>query len=136
MNKEEIEVGEYVRTKNGTIKRCLKTTYDFEDNLYCNEFITVEPFVISDNIKIHRCIAKKEIVKYSKNIIDLIEVGDYVNGYKVAGVSDNGGTSEKEIMIEIPYEETYNQHSLNEEIRNIVTKEQFNNISYKVGDKE
>lgn len=76
----------------------------------------------------------RDIIKHSKNIIDLIEVGDYVNGYLVGGISDNGGTAEKEIMIEIPYEKTYNKHALNEKIKTILTHEMYEQNCYKVGE--
>lgn len=52
-----IEIGDYVRTKKGKIFKYGKgRAYLGKDN---------------------------EIVKHSKNIIDLIEVGDYVNGHKI-----------------------------------------------------
>ena len=57
---------------------------------------------------------------FSPNIIDLIEVGDYVNGYKVEdldnlGYIDFGGD-------EIKYDD----------IKSIVTKEQFERCEYKI----
>lgn len=60
-----IEVNEYVRTKNGVI--------DKVDALYG----MIENTVHLENQK---WFDTKNIVKHSKQLIDLIEVGDYVNG--------------------------------------------------------
>lgn len=63
--------------------------------------------------------------KFSHNIIDLIEEGDYVNGLPVRFVEEN--------RIDIGQAEDYfwlkNQH-----IKSIVTKEQFEQMEYKVGE--
>ena len=59
----------------------------------------------------------------SPNIIDLIEVGDYVNGLKVVKIEDNILTMHGLI------------HNIGEEdIKSIVTKEQFKSMEYKVGE--
>lgn len=75
-------------------------------------------------------------VKASNNIIDLIEVGDYVNGHQVYEVDRvccritlNGGDIGEEFRL------TYLRPALgkNMGIKSIVTKEQFESMSYKVG---
>ncbi len=69
-----IEVGDFVRTNDGRIFRVYKIDNKNPDyTLYSNEF--TRPI----NYK---------IVKHSKNIIDLIEVGDYVNGYPVRRIAN------------------------------------------------
>ena len=65
MEKDNIEVGEYIRTRKGLI---FKVDKQFK-NIQINEFQNLA--------------GERDIVKHSKNIIDLIEVGDYVNGKKV-----------------------------------------------------
>ena len=62
----EIEVGEYVRTKNGKIRKVKDTVAQY--------YIT-DRLNITDNNQF----AKEDIVKHNKNIIDLIEVGDIVH---------------------------------------------------------
>lgn len=79
------------------------------------------------------------------NLIDLIQCGDYVNGYKVVETYKDkqlngwqvGKTKEDETwlgvvvsskMIKEPLQEYFD----NEIIKTIVTKEQFESISYKV----
>lgn len=65
----------------------------------------------------------------SFNIIDLIEVGDYVNGLPVFKTIEYNGTYEK-------YIELYGSCSdwENEDVKTIVTKEQFEQMKYKVGE--
>lgn len=78
----------------------------------------------------------------SFNIIDLIEAGDYVNGYYVSKIWEKDeithyvdGTpikrKEREIVIQAP---SYGGIEIlkNKNIKSIVTKEQFGNVSYKI----
>ena len=67
---EEIEVGEYVRTLDG-IKKIIKANKGTE-RTYRGQY-EIEP-----KYKGSYCISEKNIIKHSKNIIDLIEVGDIV----------------------------------------------------------
>ena len=66
----------------------------------------------------------KNIVKHSKDTIDLIEVGDYVNGEPV----------EEVICTDDEFEITTTTEYLTnlEDIKSIVTKEQFKQVQYKV----
>lgn len=63
----EIEVGEYVRTKSGKFDKVINNNY------YMPQYIECEKSIVN----------KENIVKHSKNIIDLIEVGDWVNGKRI-----------------------------------------------------
>ena len=78
-------------------------------------------------------------VEASHNIIDLIEEGDYVNGYKVYEVDKvchritlNGSDNGNEFRL------TYLRPSLgkNMGIKSIVTKEQFDSMKYEVDSNE
>lgn len=66
-----MKYGEYVRLEDGKIKI---VTYQLKE--FIDEHISK-----SENNRVE-FLGK---IKHSKNIIDLIEVGDYVNGYKVRG---------------------------------------------------
>ena len=66
-------------------------------------------------------VPKKDVIS-SPNIIDLIEVGDYVNGYKVTSKDQFLGFG------------NHDWYMTNDEIKSIVTKEQFESMEYKVGD--
>ena len=80
----------------------------------------------------------------SNNVIDLTEVGDYVNGYYVSKIWKSGEIThyvdekpiqrkERQITIQAP---SYGGiiHLHNEDIKSIVTKECFESMSYKVGE--
>jgi len=62
------------------------------------------------------------VTKSSPNIIDLIEIGDYVNGYEVTSKDQFLGFG------------NHDWYMTNDEIKTIVTKEQMEQMSYKVGD--
>ena len=64
----------------------------------------------------------------SHNIIDLIEVGDYVNGYKVTLIA-----SDKRCLYAEDDEGYLIETIETNNIKAIVTKEQFESMSYKVG---
>lgn len=68
-----------------------------------------------------------KILKHSKNIIDLIEEGDYVNGEKVIG---KGALS----CIPQYYDDETNDIVYFDEIKSIVTKEMFSSVEYKVSE--
>lgn len=65
------------------------------------------------------------IKKHSPNIIDLIECGDYVNGYKVINVK-------KLTFATLEHNGTKVHHKQCVTIKSIVTHEQFNSIKYEV----
>lgn len=120
----KIEVGDYVRTVDGviakvkTIRSYYKTKiYHFDNTLYQDWDDDID-YLKDNNLE-------KNIVKHSKNIIDLIEVGDYVNGALIVYID------KKEDEICTP-EKIY---KLSEsKIERIVTKEQFESVEYKVGE--
>lgn len=72
------------------------------------------------------------VENFSDNIIDLVEVGDYVNGYKVIGVTLDPAPSGKCVDIDCD-KPSYESYLFEEQIYSIVTKEQFASIEYKVG---
>ncbi len=120
MNKK-LEIGMYIRTKNHGIKKILNI------GSYCgmNQYILDEEgnYTIGNGI-----------IKSSHNLIDLIEVGDYVNGYKVlfAGAitwDNDGNVIDK--RVEINYD-GYDRWLSEDFIKSIVTKEQFKSVEYEV----
>lgn len=64
--------------------------------------------------------------KASFNIIDLIEVGDYVNGLKVIDIVEN------DIYISDFYAESYIGIVKVKDIKSIITHEQMEQMAYKV----
>ena len=69
---EEIEVGEYVKLNYGKIDKVKNNDYYMQQYIECEKGLY----------------PRENIVKHSKNIIDLIEVGDYVNGYPVRRIAN------------------------------------------------
>ena len=70
----KVEVGEYIRTKQGDIDKVILEYTGKCANPNCSaKHISCKSNYYDE----------EDIVKHSKSIIDLIEVGDYVNGKKV-----------------------------------------------------
>ena len=123
----KLEVGMYVRTKGGFIDKIIS----FKSTI-SNDYVELEDEYYAN---------KKDILKASNNIIDLIEVGDYVNGYKVVEIGDlscyDNRIGSKYIEIDFNVEND-NEHWCeditlqNPDIKSIVTKEQFESMQYKV----
>ena len=116
--KLEIKDGMLIRTKGGNIYKIL----DEEAEIKFRMDLGIEhPFWHNGNFE-------NEIIKASHNIIDLIEVGDYVNGVEVEEITDN----------EIVLVDTHlyiDKSYANGLIETILTKEQFENNCYKIKDK-
>ena len=124
---DKIEVGEYVRTKKGFIDKVLeiKTEYTRMNGNY--DIV----FRLSD--KKNYWFSTKDIVKHSKNIIDLIEEGDYVNGYEVITVysyDENGNDKDELGICEVDDDYAYYTYLEDIDIKSIVTKEQFDSVKY------
>lgn len=124
----KLEVGMYFRTKAGTINKIDSFTED-KSEFYFN----TKP-IFSDE----ECLGSnwgytKDIVKASYNIIDILEVGDYVNGQKVyydeeldflyAQSFDANGEF---------YQESITKQSFIDNIKSVITHEQMEQMAYKV----
>ena len=122
---DKIEIGEYVRNKKGYIRQVVRR--DADKHILLD--IGFEGFNYLTQIE-----EKEDIVKHSKNIIDLIEVGDYVNGYKVLVIEKHFQVQPYRINIMVyKTKDAEFWISLEEEtIEDIVTKEQFESVKYKV----
>mgnify|MGYP003291521197 CR=1 FL=1 len=86
-------------------------------------------------------VSDKNIINYSFNIIDLIEVGDYVNYHRIEIFYDtyNPRTEEYEDILGIAIYDDANMDCISEvrplsslKIYSIVTKEQFEQMKYEV----
>lgn len=101
----EIEVGEYVRTKTGEIHKVI----EIKENRYITNFADYFYYRYDNNMGGF----KSNIVNHSKQLIDLIEVGDFVNGHRIF-CKIHGEIGEKDI-------------------ETILTKESYMANCYKVG---
>ena len=111
----KLEVGMYVRTKNGIIDKVIidYNGHCASPNCECKHISCAKNYYDED-----------KIVKASYNIIDILEVGDYVNGWKVSYWTD--GTK----IVDDGYATNLDKI----DIKSIVTKEQMEQMTYKVGD--
>ena len=134
---DEIEIGEYFRNRYGIaqvvdieekdeIKILVfnrnivffvdsKTGKTKDDKLY-------NKLALLDNINLNK-------VKHSKDIIDLIEVGDYVNGNKVIDIAQ---TPVKAVYTEDREQRLALIPIVNEQIEIVVTKEQIKQIEFRI----
>ena len=103
----ELKVGMYIRTRDENISKIK----------YINKFIYTDK----------QRYGKHYIEKASENIIDLIEVGDYVNGKRV----DEIALIEDVWFVKTKVSNIDNYDYLPERlIEDIVTKEQFESMKY------
>ena len=76
---------------------------------------------------------EEHIIKHSKKLIDLIEVGDFVNGYRVISV-DYDVTNDTTECIELDLNSNYQYNFISiRQIQTILTKESYMANCYKVG---
>ena len=131
---EEIKVGEYVRTIQGYIAKITYIDDEFihaDNTIYC--YYEESPLMFIEEKMLDGTIfrASDYILKHSLNIIDLIEVGDYVNGEKVEKIAE---PSLANCQIKLIYcnenEGLYKLILNNNDIKSVVTKEQFKSIEY------
>lgn len=124
---DKIEVGEYVRlARNQGINKVI----DKEDDRY---ILDSEIATESGDITwfLFECELKDEITKHSKQLIDLIEVGDIVNGCEVLNIHIPRDIWEP---IEIEISDRYLNFILEDEIKTVLTHEQYKEHCFKVGE--
>ena len=125
----ELEVGMYVRTKCG-----IEQIYRIDNNKTKWKYVYKLKEQDGDGCINIGILSSEDILKASHNIIDLIEVGDYVNGYIVLDKqTDNLGEKYIECGCkdEIAYDYVYDTF-YNKDIKTIVTKEQFEAMQYEI----
>ena len=123
----KIEVGEYVRTNKGRIGKVVEIRLGFNKDLQLYQDI----YKLDNGL----WTILDYIVKHSKQLIDLIEAGDYINGYKVINIIKNKINNNKLIAVgNMDYEfetvkeltETNGIKLLgNKDIQTILTKESY-----------
>ena len=115
----ELKVGMYVRYTRGAINGYVPPRIAKIVDCSDNELVRIDSWQV---------ILRNDVIKARDNLIDLIEVGDYVNGGKVT-----------EEMIKMRDEQGVfglpdkNKVFIDEiKIKNIVTKEMFDSVKYEV----
>lgn len=114
----DIEVGDYVRTRNGEIGIFIEYR---NDKFFCK--IKIKNTYYTPPIS--------TITKHSKNIIDLIEVGDFVNGYRVLEMFKFQNDKYAFTICKSDFKSICGICS-EEDIETILTKEQYSQNCYTV----
>lgn len=123
----KLEVGMYVRLQN-----------DVENIVIINRIANVfESTILTENDgSIYQGVYTKEnVIKASYSIIDILEVGDYVNGQRIyydeeldfLYVQSFDGDGEF-------YQESITKQSFIDNIKSVITHEQMEQMTYKVDD--
>lgn len=115
----KLEVGMYVRHKPLLSSKYVKINKikEIEEKENCLHIWLEDKDLITE----------KYLIKASYNIIDILEVGDCVNGLLVTRICEDNETKEKYINLYGSVSE-WEQ----EDIKSIVTHEQMEQIAYKV----
>lgn len=122
----KLEVGQFVRTKDGKIFDC-----------YVSEQMG-KPIYYPKRSKTNGYIDWNEVYKKSENIIDILEVGDYVNDLPIEDYYTRYDEEKDDfvnigvITLEDYWKGTFTSV---EDIKSIVTKEAFKSMEYMLGDK-
>lgn len=123
----KLEVGMYVRFKdkrgNEYIRKIVKIP---EDNRYASLYLDKEA-------NYSHGLSPKNVIKASYDIIDILEVGDYVNGQRIyydeeldfLYVQSFDGDGEF-------YQESITKQSFIDNIKSVITHEQMEQMAYKV----
>ena len=119
----ELKVGMYARTKNG-IGRVTECTKHESWGYIVKVLGQYSCYTHTSNGEL------SDVIKASDNLIDLIEVGDYVNDKRVYNISIVDGLKYLDVEVEnylsdMPFINA-------DQIESIVTKEQFESMKYVV----
>ena len=111
----DLKLNMYVRTEHGIYKI----------NGYINNNYT-QKFTYIDNLGVSDFLDKNQVIKASRNIIDLIEVGDIITTNNLCGEVTH-------IEGDKIYTTCYDgEYCYDYQIQSILTKEQFESMKYEV----
>ena len=115
---EALSVGMYIRTKDGIIDKVIidYNGHCVSPNCECKHISCAKDYYDED-----------KIVKASYNIIDILEIGDYVNGHRVEEIDFEN----EEIFTDSEYYCGIVEFC---NIKSVITHEQMEQMAYKVGE--
>lgn len=126
--KDKLEPNMYVRTKITDNCNCvyIRKIDEIDERPVFQNQICIDEDVIDGWGDDRILIDEEDISKASHNIIDLIEVGDYVNGYYVEDVLKT--------FVNVAVGSNYFQSPTiyEKDIKSIVTKEMFSSMEYRL----
>lgn len=126
--KDRIEIGDYIRSKFGEIKRVDKIFYNKKTS--CIEEYG-QKISKGKEAKGYTVVDAREVVKHSKNIIDLIEKDDIVNGYRLIELI-RLNSEEISVCVYKNKEYTHCEILKEKDIKTILTHEMYQKNCYEV----
>lgn len=125
--KLELKENMYVRNCYGRIAKI----EDIEDNIaYCDNWLyqRYEEFITFIDLNNEKDINK--ITKVSYNIIDILEVGDYVNGYPIYEIVECEDDTRAIVIADDNKSIIWKKQN----IKSVITHEQMEQMAYKAGE--
>lgn len=115
----KLEIGQFARLKSG---------YSDELGIGKIDFVANCGVATIDFKNKKLGVFTEDIVKASYNIIDILEVGDYVNGREAVDIFYDANDDVMDVCVlgSIVYD--------NNEVKSVITHEQMEQMAYKVGD--
>lgn len=139
----KLEVGQFVRTPYG-IRKIVNITKDDGYGKPRVKVIKLNGFLNTGYKFNNEFYTDEKIIKECKssfNIIDILEVGDYVNGYKVEEVNNNlkehkgiCNSLDTYLWAVNDLDEFEEIVIFENDIKSVITHEQFKQMEYKVGE--
>lgn len=129
----KLEVGMYVRFKDKRgIKYIRKIVKIPEDNRYASLYLDKEA-------NYSHGLSPKNVIKASYNIIDILEIGDYVNGSEILEFENEYIKEDDKfvpfgVITENCFLENTDSWIIEKNIKSVITHEQMEQMAYKVGD--
>ena len=128
----KLEIGKFIRTPYG-IRKIVNITKDdgygkpkvrvIELDRHLNTPYKFDYIFYTDENVIKKC-------KTSYNIIDILEIGDYVNGYPIYEIVEY----EDDTRAIVTANDNKSIIWKKQDIKSIVTKQQFENMEYRIGE--
>lgn len=125
----ELKEGMYVRTKYNDF--CNMVAIRKIDEIDDDGSFWIDDYIIDTYRDEQNKLHEEDIELASENIIDLLKVGDYINGEMITFISSNPQKNQKG-KPRIILNETHSLFGKYESIKSIVTKEQFVLMEYEV----
>ena len=129
----KLEIGKFIRTPYG-IRKIVNITKDdgygkpkvrvIELDRHLNTPYKFDYIFYTDENVIKKC-------KTSYNIIDILEEGDYVNGYPIYEIVEYEDDTRAIVIANDNKSIIWEK----QDIKSVVTKEQFENMEYRIGEK-
>ena len=120
--KDKLEPNMYVRTKWGYICKIININ-DFRET---NMKYGVEANYLKDVM----FIGDDDVVKASYSIIDILEIGDYVNGYPICEIVEYENDTRAIVINDDNKAIIWDKQG----IKSVITHEQMEQMAYKVGE--